>query len=1001
MENVICPECGSEDVYFSKKKQCYVCEDCEHQFLLEKKNSGKKIFFSYAHDKNEKLVLYIKKKLEERGYEIWIDRSEIKSGDDWRKSITDGLIGSQGVIAFLSKHSVRSPGVCLDELRIALNVKHGNIRTVLLENENEVIPPASISDIQWLDMSNWSEKSNQPEEWGDWYDNKINELCKVIDSDEFVSFSGEIKQISDALKVSLTDTKEQLLSAKQFIGRQWLKDAVENWRNDQRSSKVFLLLGSPGIGKSAFAANLIHYDPAVICGFFCEWDKETKRDPRCIIKSISYRISTKLPDYRKLLLAKMEARASDYYEQLTASELFEQLITQPLSEMIDGNREKQIIVIDGLDETDENGENIFADILADNADKLPRWIGLLITSRPESNIKRAFAGFNPNEYDPASSFNYEDIKQYILKNLSDELAFTNYPDSIVSEILNNCDGNFLYASLFVDAVKNGAINLSDKNTYPKGLNSIHFQNFKRKYPVRDDYSIPRKILEIIIASDSMPVELLCRIAGIDSYEFQNFRESIGSIIVEASNRIGNGNSICKSLSFCHKSIQDWLTDAQSSGRFYIDPVLGYKRIAEYYKSNICKTGTAPEHITINEYIDEYIRNNYIECLKHIPDWEAVEQFLLEEDTPLFPYWKCLNDFPNSWPRDELLDRLWNDTNCSSFFNGLQRSGERKYVFDTLELLKNKYGIRSFDNELFETYVDIVHLGGDYKKAVQLYDEYLSGKETEQLYTDPVLLHYNIRRIHHSMFFAPVKSLIAEALEVFTHMDENTSSKDYNEMLFLLGGNLGVLSGDFQFAEEWLSKADAFAAKIGNRDFQSRSARKKADLLCLAGKEKDALDLINEFVTIDTPLNSRYEIYLLGALAETYRQLNEIDKAVYSFNKLLSVTQLKGLSGWLCHAYLGLAHTIQISTEADYQKVLAYLSQADEIYKRTGQAWGIINSEIVRFSAMKSIDISSKDFVIEAMEVKKYASDLQYAYEEKALDKIINNGSVDNYRLLFL
>lgn len=273
-----------------------------------------------------------------------------------------------------------------------------------------------------------------------------------------------------------------MLSAKQFIGRQWLKNAVENWRNDQRSSKVFLLLGSPGIGKSAFAANLIHYDPAVICGFFCEWDKETKRDPRCIIKSISYRIGTKLPDYRKLLLAKIEARASDYYEQLTASELFEQLITQPLSEMIDGNRKKQIIVIDGLDETDENGENIFADILADNADKLPRWIGLLITSRPESNIKRAFAGFNPNEYDPAASFNYEDIKQYILKNLSDELALTDYPDSIVSEILNNCDGNFLYASLFVDAVKNGAINLSDKNTYSKGLNSIHFQNFKRKYP---------------------------------------------------------------------------------------------------------------------------------------------------------------------------------------------------------------------------------------------------------------------------------------------------------------------------------------------------------------------------------------------------------------------------------------------------------------------------------------------------------------------------------------
>ena len=81
-----------------------------------------------------------------------------------------------------------------------------------------------------------------------------------------------------------------------------------------------------------------------------------------------------------------------------AEEIDTKLKLEKLKVLLSGtleNREKQIIVIDGLDETDENGENIFADILADNADKLPRWIGLLITSRPESNIKRAFAGFNP------------------------------------------------------------------------------------------------------------------------------------------------------------------------------------------------------------------------------------------------------------------------------------------------------------------------------------------------------------------------------------------------------------------------------------------------------------------------------------------------------------------------------------------------------------------------------------------------------------------------------
>lgn len=136
-----CPSCGSDNIYFSKKRQVYVCEDCELEFADEKPEiQGKTIFFSYAHDENEWLVQKLKNDIEQRGHKIWIDRSEIKSGDDWRQSITEGLLASNGVIAFLSKHSVRVPGVCLDELRIALSVKNGNIKTVLLEDKSMFLP---------------------------------------------------------------------------------------------------------------------------------------------------------------------------------------------------------------------------------------------------------------------------------------------------------------------------------------------------------------------------------------------------------------------------------------------------------------------------------------------------------------------------------------------------------------------------------------------------------------------------------------------------------------------------------------------------------------------------------------------------------------------------------------------------------------------------------------------------------------------------------------------
>ena len=48
-----------------------------------------------------------KRDLEASGHTVWIDQSEIKAGDEWHTRITLGLLQSQGVIAFLSKHSVR------------------------------------------------------------------------------------------------------------------------------------------------------------------------------------------------------------------------------------------------------------------------------------------------------------------------------------------------------------------------------------------------------------------------------------------------------------------------------------------------------------------------------------------------------------------------------------------------------------------------------------------------------------------------------------------------------------------------------------------------------------------------------------------------------------------------------------------------------------------------------------------------------------------------------
>ena len=136
---MICPFCASESIYYSKKNNCYLCEDCDKRFDNPSTESGMRVFISYGHDDNQRLVSMIKEYLSDKGFVVWIDSSNIKKGHDWRERITDGLAACNGVVAFLSKHSVRDPGVCLDELRIALRLKHSRKASTIVHYGGKTI----------------------------------------------------------------------------------------------------------------------------------------------------------------------------------------------------------------------------------------------------------------------------------------------------------------------------------------------------------------------------------------------------------------------------------------------------------------------------------------------------------------------------------------------------------------------------------------------------------------------------------------------------------------------------------------------------------------------------------------------------------------------------------------------------------------------------------------------------------------------------------------------
>jgi replication-associated recombination protein RarA len=111
--------------------------------------------------------------------------------------------------------------------------------------------------------------------WEKWYQAKLSEIVAVVESDESRRFAGEIKTLEEQLKPISSDSRIFQLLRKGLVGRGWLVEAIEQWRNAaDRASRLFWIMGAPGVGKSAFAAYLAHYGrDKVIAVQFCEYDK--------------------------------------------------------------------------------------------------------------------------------------------------------------------------------------------------------------------------------------------------------------------------------------------------------------------------------------------------------------------------------------------------------------------------------------------------------------------------------------------------------------------------------------------------------------------------------------------------------------------------------------------------------------------------------------------------------------------------------------------------------
>jgi tetratricopeptide (TPR) repeat protein len=598
-----CPACG-EDVAFSRRRNRHYCDSCQVEFNAPVRAiEPQTVFLSYAHrserdedfDLSEDLVLLIKAELERDGHRVWLDRERIHSGSQWRERITAAILDHAHFLSFLSIRSVRDPGVCLNEIATALGSSR-HIQTVLAEDERRVSPPLTISHIQWHDFQHWREiragtsRGPDGEAWETWFARRMAVIRDALSDAGNARISGELNQLRDVLDPRSFEARVASKTAG-FHGRQWLFDAVREWL-DGSTHRIFWLRGSPGIGKSAFAARLSHQARSAVIGFFmCDFQgrKDPEESARDAICTLAFQIASRLPDYRLKLLYQQRV-SRDRIGRRTADELFEYLITEPL------NRSGKIpestrlcLVIDGLDEAGRSdGRNALAELLYRHAANLPPWLGVLVTSRPEPSLMPIMRGLDAVAVQADGEANETDLRAWI-----DEALPGDVPDrpGVIQAVLDKAGGSFLYVSLMKNESK-----LRAPDDLPVGLDGVFLADFRRYLPDLRDYGESAEPILRLIAAAPGPLPLAAIEAVLQRSRrvvFAGALQPLGSYLVE---RDGG-------WAFFHASLRDWLNDPARSPGYAINPT-GEAELGAWLWAELDRAPDGPFGTPIGNWLPE-------------------------------------------------------------------------------------------------------------------------------------------------------------------------------------------------------------------------------------------------------------------------------------------------------------------------------------------------------------------------------------------------------------
>jgi len=243
---------------------------------------------------------------------------------------------------------------------------------------------------------------------------------------------------------------------KEIVG--WVANKSE--KKDLLQSNTYWIYGLPGIGKTSLAHSIcasLHSQGKLAGAFFCRRDDPNLSEPRNILPTLMYKLARIVPPFRKTM-----ANCLRNDPNLTPESMNDSFFLDLLDKLPKRPSDFHVFVIDAFDECGDDRSRPRLLRLLTSATTRASWLKIIITSRPEADIRRVFGGLTQSSYigydlatDDEASGDLRTFARSEFEPVAEKWYLpTPWPEELLFDrIISRANGLFIFIKTLVLALK--------------------------------------------------------------------------------------------------------------------------------------------------------------------------------------------------------------------------------------------------------------------------------------------------------------------------------------------------------------------------------------------------------------------------------------------------------------------------------------------------------------------------------------------------------------------